>query len=698
MTVAKTHNRKNYMGSGGNKIFAFDFKIFDETDLLVYVAGALAGPAYYPYTISGGPTWTETGGNVIFATAPDGLAVLIYRDLTVTQGTHWPEGDPFPSASHENAADRLVMLAQQFKETISRVFRVAITSLLTEIEIPEGAGKLWGWNAAGDGATLYNQIIDTGVITTKGDSIRGGNGGIPERLPIGTAGQIKKVVSGQIEWASGKLDDMETPDDNTDLDVSITKHGLTPKLPNDKGKFFSGAGNYLYPALKGYFSNLKIAPSSYGVKRDHQLAITADSVVMEESGGTYYEAKVVSVMLDLSTGGANGLDTGVITRDTWYYIWLIYNNTTVASLASLSSDAPTMPSGYTYRKLLGVFKNVGPASHLHMDGADEGVTFTDESGKTWTVGGDANTEQSTKKFGTASAEFDGTGDYITTVDHPDFDFMHRDFTIEFWVKRNRIGVLEYLSGQVNAAGDTSSVSYHIRIDASNNLEFSLGNGTALTTISIASFTDTTNFHHLALVRKGQQFKGFLDGVGTAPTAFTGSVYASTANISLGRGGMYPTSPFQGFIDESYIVVGVAKYWDNFTPADSAYANNISILPFIQINREVQLNFPIKVADDVGSTSTSSVSLTTAVPAIAKGVWGKWINNKAGANGLWISPRTFPNILPGDNSLVHYMTSLSAQNHVAQWIIHILEEITIYIQLTDGASADIWVSGYDLKGI
>jgi hypothetical protein len=156
MTVAKTHNRKDYTAGAppNNKTYAFDFKIYDEVDLLVYVNGGTPKILNTDYTVSGGPTWTESGGNVVFVNSlVAGDAVLIYRDLTVTQGTHWPEGDPFPSASHENAADRLVMLAQQSKEAMGRVFRVMVSSLLTNIEVPVEANSFLKWNSDG------NQIV-----------------------------------------------------------------------------------------------------------------------------------------------------------------------------------------------------------------------------------------------------------------------------------------------------------------------------------------------------------------------------------------------------------------------------------------------------------------------------------------------------------------------------------------------------------
>ncbi|MCK9598672.1 MAG: hypothetical protein M0R06_06500 [Sphaerochaeta sp.] len=41
-----------------------------------------------------------------------------------------------------------------------------------------------------------------------------------------------------------KLDDFTAPDDSTDLDVSVTRHGLCPKLPNDSSKYLNGVGSW----------------------------------------------------------------------------------------------------------------------------------------------------------------------------------------------------------------------------------------------------------------------------------------------------------------------------------------------------------------------------------------------------------------------------------------------------------------------
>lgn len=42
-----------------------------------------------------------------------------------------------------------------------------------------------------------------------------------------------------------RLDDLKATEDNTDLDVSTSAHGLTPKLPNDSTKFLNGVGAWV---------------------------------------------------------------------------------------------------------------------------------------------------------------------------------------------------------------------------------------------------------------------------------------------------------------------------------------------------------------------------------------------------------------------------------------------------------------------
>jgi hypothetical protein len=76
------------------------------------------------------------------------------------------------------------------------------------------------------------------------------------------------------------------------------------------------------------------------------------AVVTNSSNGVQFGING-SVTLNFSTTGVNGLDTGVQTASTTYFLYLIGNGTLINSLVSLSSTAPTMPGGYTYKCRVG---------------------------------------------------------------------------------------------------------------------------------------------------------------------------------------------------------------------------------------------------------------------------------------------------------------------------------------------------------
>lgn len=75
---------------------------------------------------------------------------------------------------------------------------------------------------------------------------------------------------------------------------------------------------------------------------------TADALTVTD-GASYKTLLNVSVTGNIGTVGTNGLDTGVLAANTWYYEFVIYNPTTAttAKLYSLSLSAPTLPAGYT---------------------------------------------------------------------------------------------------------------------------------------------------------------------------------------------------------------------------------------------------------------------------------------------------------------------------------------------------------------
>lgn len=93
------------------------------------------------------------------------------------------------------------------------------------------------------------------------------------------------------------------------------------------------------------------------------IDITADQAVMiNPTGNVPIYASAISVTINTTTTGANGLDTGSRANSTWYNLFLISNGSATAGLASTSATAPTLPSGYVYYVRVGAMRTDGSAN------------------------------------------------------------------------------------------------------------------------------------------------------------------------------------------------------------------------------------------------------------------------------------------------------------------------------------------------
>lgn len=179
MTVASATNRNDYVGNGSAETFAYSFKIFDQSHLLVTVKETATGEETTltlttQYTVTGvgetsggsvvlvddGSDWLDAGGDL-----DTGWELTIRRVVPLTQLTDIRnQGSFFPEA-HEDQFDLLVMIDQQQQNELDRTPKFSETSDQTDIVIPEPeADKAWFWNALGTAIEYRSLTVTSGTF------------------------------------------------------------------------------------------------------------------------------------------------------------------------------------------------------------------------------------------------------------------------------------------------------------------------------------------------------------------------------------------------------------------------------------------------------------------------------------------------------------------------------------------------------
>lgn len=206
---------------------------------------------------------------------------------------------------------------------------------------------------------------------------------------------------------------------------------------------------------------------------------------------------------------------------------------------------------------------------LHGDGTNGSTTFTDSSPnpKTVTASGNAQIDTAIKKFGSGSAEFDGTNSKLTISGNP---IGSGDFTIEFWVYS------ESISGN----------QYFLDIKGTNRLSIVRGDGSTSapneglgifdtawrgTNSTLPDATYQNNWNHIAISRTSGTMKAFVNG--TSVDSWTNSLDYSNETVEVGSAHTnqsFTNFNFDGYIDDLRITNGVGRYTSDFNPPTVAH--------------------------------------------------------------------------------------------------------------------------------
>lgn len=182
MTVSSTTNRNDYIGNGNVDTYAYSFKVFANTDLVVTVRNPDDGAETEldlttHYTVTG--VGETSGGNVAlvagaFAWLDAGndlevdWALTIRRVLPLTQETDIRNQGAFYPEVHEDQFDRVIMIEQQQDDEISRSLKLpeTVAGVSFDTQLPgaiadvANAGRTLIVNDDGDGFDLGPSAAD----------------------------------------------------------------------------------------------------------------------------------------------------------------------------------------------------------------------------------------------------------------------------------------------------------------------------------------------------------------------------------------------------------------------------------------------------------------------------------------------------------------------------------------------------------
>lgn len=170
--------------NGVTTSFPYTFKIFDDADLKVKVAGAL-NILTTDYTVAG--AGVAGGGTVDFIVAPENLSeVVIYRDLSYKRDTDYI--NDLREAVLDDDLDRIVMLIQQLRQDLIRAIKLPVSEttdqLLSEAAV-DRVDKLIGFDGSGD--LVLKTLADvTNILSSVGFGLQVVGSELSLALPVRT--------------------------------------------------------------------------------------------------------------------------------------------------------------------------------------------------------------------------------------------------------------------------------------------------------------------------------------------------------------------------------------------------------------------------------------------------------------------------------------------------------------------------------
>jgi hypothetical protein len=226
------------------------------------------------------------------------------------------------------------------------------------------------------------------------------------------------------------------------------------------------------------------------------------------------------------------------------------------------------------------------------------------------------TSNGTPKISTAQFKFstssmllnptDGTTDYVSIASTSEFSFGTSNYTIDFWIYRNRTGTTEFLYDMRTSGTQISPTIY---INSSNYINYFVNGADRITGITTVN---ASSWYHVAVSRQGTSTRLFVNG--TLQGTYTDSNNYAERPVVVGAryDGVFG---FYGYVDELRVSKGVSRFTSAFDVDQVTFTNDVYNSLYLRFRG---LNNSTTFSDDSKGTAISSSQFYSGVSGITTG--------------------------------------------------------------------------------
>lgn len=203
-TISTETNRNDYIGTGIVDTYQYNFKIFDEGDLLVTTKDVDGVESTLvlnvDYSVDG--AGDDAGGEITLLDGPltADYGITVRRVLDIEQPTDIRNQGAFFPSIHEDAFDRLTMLVQQLQDQVNRSLKLAETDYLSSFFLPteiDRANRYLAFDSSGN-PIAATELGDGLTVSAYMESFLASTNAANARVALGINGSGQVIATGDI--------------------------------------------------------------------------------------------------------------------------------------------------------------------------------------------------------------------------------------------------------------------------------------------------------------------------------------------------------------------------------------------------------------------------------------------------------------------------------------------------------------------